>query len=33
MIEQISYRETRGYVKAILRNMRNYRAIYGNRLD
>jgi soluble lytic murein transglycosylase len=31
MIEQISYRETRAYVKAILRNMRNYRAIYGNR--
>ena len=29
MIEQISYRETRGYVKAILRNMRNYRSIYG----
>jgi soluble lytic murein transglycosylase-like protein len=29
MIEQISYRETRGYVKSILRNMRNYRAIYG----
>jgi len=30
MIEQISYRETRGYVKAILRNMRNYRGIYGD---
>jgi soluble lytic murein transglycosylase len=29
MIEQISYRETRAYVKAILRNMRNYRSIYG----
>ncbi len=28
MIEQISYRETRAYVKAILRNMRNYRGIY-----
>lgn len=33
MIEQISYRETRGYVKAILRNMRNYRAIYGSEPD
>lgn len=30
MIEQISYRETRGYVKSILRNMRNYRSIYGS---
>jgi soluble lytic murein transglycosylase len=30
MIEQISYRETRAYVKAILRNMRNYRSIYGS---
>jgi len=30
MIEQISYRETRLYVKAILRNMRNYRNIYGS---
>jgi soluble lytic murein transglycosylase len=29
MIEQISYRETRQYVKNILRNMRNYRSIYG----
>lgn len=29
MIEQISYRETRGYVKSILRNLRNYRSIYG----
>jgi soluble lytic murein transglycosylase len=29
MIEQISYRETRAYVKAILRNMRNYRSIYS----
>lgn len=33
MIEQISYRETRGYVKAILRNMRNYRTIYGYSRD
>ncbi len=31
MIEQISYRETRGYVKSILRNMRNYRSIYGEK--
>ncbi|HXC52453.1 MAG TPA: transglycosylase SLT domain-containing protein [Candidatus Limnocylindrales bacterium] len=30
MIEQISYRETRLYVKSILRNMRNYRSIYGS---
>jgi soluble lytic murein transglycosylase len=30
MIEQISYRETRSYVKAIVRNMRNYRSIYGD---
>lgn len=30
MIEQISYRETRAYVKAVLRNMRNYRRIYGS---
>ncbi len=29
MIEQISYRETRLYVKSVLRNMRNYRSIYG----
>lgn len=33
MIEQISYRETRGYVKSILRNMRNYRRIYGAALE
>jgi soluble lytic murein transglycosylase len=30
MIEMISYRETRLYVKSILRNMRNYRSIYGD---
>lgn len=29
MIEQITYRETRQYVKSVLRNMRNYRSIYG----
>ncbi|HYC54026.1 MAG TPA: lytic transglycosylase domain-containing protein [Candidatus Binatia bacterium] len=28
MIEQISYRETRAYVKSVLRNMRNYRRLY-----
>jgi len=28
-IERISYRETRGYVKKILRNYRNYRRLYG----
>ena len=28
-IEQISYRETRNYVKKILRNYRNYRRLYG----
>ena len=33
MIEQISYRETRLYVKSILRNMRNYRSIYGIAAD
>ena len=29
-IEQISYRETRNYVKKILRNYRNYRRLYGD---
>jgi soluble lytic murein transglycosylase len=33
MIEQISYRETRQYVKNILRNMRNYRMIYGEKVS
>ncbi|TFH21148.1 MAG: lytic transglycosylase domain-containing protein, partial [Myxococcales bacterium] len=28
-IEQISYRETRNYMKKILRNYRNYRRLYG----
>ena len=30
-IEQIPYNETRGYVKRILRNYNNYKAIYENR--
>jgi soluble lytic murein transglycosylase len=29
-IEQISYRETRDYVKKVLRNQRNYRRLYGD---
>ncbi len=29
MIEQISYRETRAYVKSVLRNLRTYRRLYG----
>lgn len=29
MIEQISYRETRAYVKSVLRNLRTYRALYA----
>ena len=28
-VELVSYRETKGYVKAVLRNYRNYRAIAG----
>ena len=28
-VERISYRETRDYVKAVLRNYRAYRALYG----
>lgn len=30
VIEQISYRETRAYVKSVLRNLRNYRRLYGS---
>ena len=30
-IELISYRETRNYVKKVLRNLRNYRRLYGTR--
>lgn len=30
MIEQISYRETRAYVKSVLRNLRTYRRLYGD---
>jgi len=29
-IEKISYRETRAYVKKVLRNFRNYRRLYGD---
>jgi soluble lytic murein transglycosylase len=32
-IEQISYRETRDYVKKVLRNYRNYRRLYGRSGD
>jgi soluble lytic murein transglycosylase len=32
-IEQISYRETRDYVKKVLRNYRNYRRLYGGLPD
>jgi soluble lytic murein transglycosylase len=32
-IEQISYRETRDYVKKVLRNYRNYRRLYGRGRD
>jgi soluble lytic murein transglycosylase len=28
-VEQITYRETRDYVKKVLRNYRNYRRLYG----
>jgi len=30
MIEQITYRETRAYVKSVLRNLRTYRALYAD---
>jgi soluble lytic murein transglycosylase-like protein len=31
-VEQISYRETRNYVKKVLRNYRNYKRLYGDTL-
>ena len=30
LVERISYRETRDYVKKVLRNYRNYRRLYGD---
>ena len=30
-VERISYRETRDYVKAVLRNYRTYLLLYGDR--
>ena len=30
MIEQISYRETRAYVKSVLRNLRTYHRLYAD---
>ena len=32
MIERISYRETRDYVKKVLANYRNYLRLYGSTL-
>ncbi len=31
-VERIPYRETRGYVKAVMRNRALYRALYGDEL-